>query len=310
MEQKLVSIVLPTYNGEKFIRESIESILNQTYKNFELIIVNDCSCDNTLSILQEYEKKDSRIKIITNEINLKLPASLNKGFEMASGDYYTWTSDDNLYKINALEYMVNYLNENANIDLISCCMDIIDEEGNFLTSYNLSLPNRNILQLTKRCNIGACFLYRKQIALKTGKYSTEMFCAEDYDYWCRIALKGNIAYSDENLYLYRCNSYSLTASKQETIMEKTLLIRLKYTLPILNKLEINNLKKVWILCSYYRETDELKWLKISLPINISITFLLGIFYFLCNFIFHKSKSEDNKFFKILGFKFVIKRKNL
>ena len=105
---KLVSIVLPTYNGGKYIRDSIESILNQTYTKWELIIVNDCSIDNTYEIINEYAKKDCRIKIINNPINYKLPRSLNIGFENTDGEYYPWTSDDNIFKRNALKKMVEY----------------------------------------------------------------------------------------------------------------------------------------------------------------------------------------------------------
>ncbi|MCV3482379.1 glycosyltransferase family 2 protein [Campylobacter sp. CNRCH_2014_0184h] len=81
---KLVSVIMPTFNGASsgFLAQSIESVLNQTYKNLEFIIVNDCSTDNTLEILQEYAKKDHRIQIINNQKNQKLPQSLNIGFTM------------------------------------------------------------------------------------------------------------------------------------------------------------------------------------------------------------------------------------
>ena len=90
----LISIVLPVYNGEQYIDKAVESIIGQTYKNWELILVNDCSTDHTLEILEEYAGKDVRIRIINNTHNLKLPASLNVGFENAKGRYLTWTSDD------------------------------------------------------------------------------------------------------------------------------------------------------------------------------------------------------------------------
>ena len=102
-----VSIVLPTYNGSAFITEAIDSILNQTFSDFELIIVNDCSTDNTFQLCKDYAQKDKRIKLISNSTNLKLPASLNVGFSYATGEYFTWTSDDNYYKDNAIEKMVN-----------------------------------------------------------------------------------------------------------------------------------------------------------------------------------------------------------
>ena len=97
------SIVLPTYNGEEFLSNSIESVINQTFQDWELIIVNDCSTDNSLSIAEEYFKKDNRIRIINNAENKKLPESLNIGFREAKGDYFTWTSDDNEYYPNAIE---------------------------------------------------------------------------------------------------------------------------------------------------------------------------------------------------------------
>ena len=101
-----VSIVLPTYNGEEYIRQSIDSIRNQTFEDWELIIVNDYSTDGTSLIIREYEKKDSRIIVIENSENKKLPASLNIGFRSATGKYFTWTSDDNRYLPNALQCMV------------------------------------------------------------------------------------------------------------------------------------------------------------------------------------------------------------
>src|SRR4051794_21032964 len=101
----LVSIVLPTYNRAHLLKRSIETCLNQTLIDIELIVVNDCSTDNTKEIVEAYKAKDARICLITNEKNLRLPASLNKGFENAKGKYFTWTSDDNLYAPNALEVL-------------------------------------------------------------------------------------------------------------------------------------------------------------------------------------------------------------
>ena len=85
------------YNGEQYLTQAIGSCLQQTYKNIELIIVNDCSTDATLSIAKSFADNDSRVKVITNEINKRLPASLNIGHNIAKGEFLTWTSDDNLY---------------------------------------------------------------------------------------------------------------------------------------------------------------------------------------------------------------------
>ena len=114
-----VSIVFPSFNGSLFIKDSIQSILAQTFEDFELIIVNDCSTDNTLEICTEFAKQDKRVRVISNPHNLKLPASLNVGFSKSKGDYLTWTSDDNVYKPNAIEKMVLALDSNPKVDLVS-----------------------------------------------------------------------------------------------------------------------------------------------------------------------------------------------
>jgi glycosyltransferase involved in cell wall biosynthesis len=121
----MISVIMPVYNGEKYLRQSIESVIQQTYKDWELIIVNDCSIDNSRNIMQSYADTDSRIRIVDNGSNLKLPMSLNAGFRQAKGKYLTWTSDDNLYKPNALEELSRYLDYNSEIGLVYSDMDFV-----------------------------------------------------------------------------------------------------------------------------------------------------------------------------------------
>ena len=212
---KKVSIVLPTFNGSRFIKESIESVLSQTYTNLELIIVNDSSTDNTYDICRNYLLKDSRIKLISNKTNLKLPASLNKGFSIATGEYLTWTSDDNMYKKNAIEVMVNYLEKNIETDMVSCNADYIDEEENIIGTSKESLTWRKTFAMAFLGNITACFLYRKRVLDSVGTYNIKTFLVEDYDYWCRIAINGKIDYIDDSLYYYRFHENSLTTNNSK-----------------------------------------------------------------------------------------------
>ena len=125
-EKRLVSVVLPVYNGEDMLARSIESVLGQTYKNLELIIVNDCSTDNTAKIIEKYSSLDPRIKVVNNSVNLKLPRSLNAGFDNASGYYYTWTSHDNMYKDNAISVMVETLEAKPEFDMVYADSSAID----------------------------------------------------------------------------------------------------------------------------------------------------------------------------------------
>lgn len=284
-----ISVILPSYNGEKYIAQSILSIINQTEYDWELIIVNDCSTDNTLKICEMFAKKDNRIKVISNKTNKKLPASLNIGFAYARGKYLTWTSDDNYYKPNAFEKLAKYLDKYSDVDLISMNFDLIDENDKFLYSFDQQ-------RKYKRCepalicgnNVGAAFMYRKSIADKVGEYDTNTFCAEDYDYWCRIALAGKIDYALDNIYVYRFQPNSLTATKQTQILEKTKYIQRKYAPAFFEKF---NFTQSDITKFYTNILHEHRYLKKQTQFIIR---------FLCCFIFWSPKLRRHVRDKILA----------
>lgn len=215
--KKLVSVIMPVFNGERYLRYSIDSILSQTYKNLELIIVNDCSTDGSLDIMKDYEKKDERVRVFCNERNLKLPATLNVGFSHAKGDYFTWTSDDNMYKENALEVLVNELESNKESVMAYASCETVDDNGKVVGRAYSSEPRNLILGDV----FGACFLYTAEVAKKTGPYDTDLFLAEDYDYWIRIYRNGNIRYINEDLYFYRLHEASLSETRKADIDEQT-----------------------------------------------------------------------------------------
>lgn len=207
---KKVSIILPVYNGAKCVSNSIDSVLAQTYENFELVVVNDCSTDNTLDILNEYAKKDSRVKVFTNEENKKLPRTLNAGFEKATGEYLTWTSDDNMYRPEAIAEMVQFLDENPEVGLVYCDMTVRNELGDDIKEeVKVAAPVKD-LRLRSIC--GACFMYRSEVAAKAGEYDPDLFLAEDYEYWIRISKIATIAPLHKDLYIYRLQGQSLTGS--------------------------------------------------------------------------------------------------
>lgn len=207
---KKVSIILPVYNGAECVSNSIDSVLAQTYENFELVVVNDCSTDNTLDILNEYAKKDSRVKVFTNEENKKLPRTLNAGFEKATGDYLTWTSDDNMYRPEAIAQMVQFLDENPEVGLVYCDMTVRNELGDEVKEdVKVAAP---VKDLRFRSICGACFMYRSEVAAKAGEYNPDLFLAEDYEYWIRISKVAAMAPLHKDLYIYRLQGQSLTGS--------------------------------------------------------------------------------------------------
>ncbi len=264
---KLVSIVLPTYNGERWISQSIESILNQSYKNIEIIIVDDCSKDRTLHICEEYAKKDKRIKIIHNEVNQKLPRSLNIGFEQAHGDYYTWTSDDNWYELNAIEQMVDYLELHSNDAMVVANYDQVKNNRHIIIN-----PNPTPENMINQNSVGACFLYRATVAKLVGKYNENRFLVEDYDYWLRINLIGNIGKLEKVLYHYLLHSNSLTCTRAKEIRIATFSL-IKEMLPLyLEKFNNISYKKIQKKINLYeflynKDSEKFNLIKRDFPIR-------------------------------------------
>ena len=241
----VVSIVMPVYNGEKYLRQSIASVLNQTFQDWNLIIVDDCSTDSSLEIMNEYVKADDRIQVIHNEVNSKIPASLNNGFEKAAGRYYTWTSDDNIYEQDAIEKMVKYLDEHPDTGLVYSNMRFIDGEGRETGIYESDPEDI----FSNNC-VGACFMYRADIAKKAGKYSAEWFLVEDYEYWLRIRNISMIGHIDELLYKYRRHEKSLSETRMIQVREKLYDLRLNMIQRMNNKIscriKTELFKEMWL----------------------------------------------------------------
>lgn len=241
-----VSIVLPVYNGEKFLSKALDSIINQTYVDWELIVVNDCSQDGTLAIIKEYMQKDNRVFLVNNEENMKLPQSLNIGFRWAKGMYLTWTSDDNIFMADALEKMVTYLDTHSE-KMVCAGMYTIDEDGNRISEWDKYSNDKMYYQNV----VGACFMYCKEVVDQIGEYDTTMFLVEDYEYWLRILDEyGEIGYLEENIYLYRIHEGSLTAKREKEIQTQLKRLRKKYIASIIKYFSKNgmyhNLVRIYI----------------------------------------------------------------
>jgi len=202
----LVSTVLPTYNGSRFLEQAIRSCLDQSYSHFELIIVDDASIDGSPEIIAQYEAMDSRIRSVRHASNLGLPAALNSGFAMARGEVLTWTSDDNLYRPNALSVLVGFIKANPEVDIVYTGFSFIDEEGRVVGRHSV-MPSE---ELPYHNSVGACFLYRRRVYEKLGGYDTDASLVEDYDFWLRAF--GSFAFRalTEDLYFYRIHTGSLS----------------------------------------------------------------------------------------------------
>lgn len=223
--KNLVSIVLPIYNGEKYMRESIESVINQTYTNWELLILDDCSVDNTAKIAREYVSRDQRIKYFKNDKNLKLPRNLNKGFSLSNGEYLTWTSDDNKFRSTAIEKMINTLKVEGTEFVFASCR-IIDGDGREIEYIMVNESSRK--RIVGNNPVGACFMYTRKVYETIGDYNPDLVLVEDFDYWQRICAKFSFSIIEDILYDYRWHDGALTSTMNQVRfcenLEKTLLV--------------------------------------------------------------------------------------
>lgn len=218
-----VSIVLPVYNGAQYLRQSIESCLEQTHKNLELVVVDDGSTDETPLIVAEYVKHDSRIIPIRNERNLGLPGALNVGFTHTTGKLLTWTSHDNYYVPQAIETLVRYLCTWRDVDLVYSAYRIINAEGDVAPNVNYLPPP---WELPYHNTVGAYFLYRRAVYDQVGEYRENIECAEDYDYWVRVYKAGfKMMRLHVPLYYYRHHPRSLTSKQASRVIELTRRVR-------------------------------------------------------------------------------------
>lgn len=208
----LISIILPVYNGEKYMRKSIESCLAQTWKNWELLIVDDGSTDQSAEIAKFYVQQDSRIRYYKNRKNMKLPRTLNHGFYHAKGEYLTWTSDDNYYDPEALERMANALMQ-EHCDFVFAGCRIIDDEERQLSTIVAPEDYKNAIW--DYDFVGACFLYTRKVYETIGGYDPNLFLGEDYDYWMRIFASFEVTCIRDLLYSYRRHGRSLSATHLE-----------------------------------------------------------------------------------------------
>ena len=201
-----VTVVLPVHNGAAFLDVAISSILGQTFRDFELICVDDGSTDDTPAILRRHALADRRVRIITNSPNKGLPGALNTGFAAARGALHTWTSDDNIARPDMLARLVAALDAAPDASIAYADFSVIDAEGRVIGFQKMG-PASDIL-LGNR--IGAAFLYKAEVTRALGGYDEALFGVEDYDFWLRAARRFNFVKLDEDLYLYRRHEASLT----------------------------------------------------------------------------------------------------
>ncbi len=208
-----VSILMPCYNSAAFLHKAIDSILNQTYRNFEFIIIDDGSNDQTPFIIENYAQQDSRIKYYRNEVNRKLIYTLNRGVQLAGGEYILRMDADDISHPERLEKQLNFMLENPETDICSagyCYINLSDEE------VQLSFPKTT---LSKALHFQSFFstplshavILAKTEVLKNNLYDPDFIHSEDFELFSRLLSAGyNLRNLKEILYYVRINPQSVS----------------------------------------------------------------------------------------------------
>ena len=230
-----VSICIPTYNGEKYIKETLNSVINQTYTNYEVIIVDDCSKDNTINIIEneykEYgfkiiknEYKEYGFKIIKNKENKGMINNWNRCFEYAKGDYILFLFQDDILEKNCIEEKVNML-DNSDAVFVYSATSVINEKGEkkLTRKYN----NKNVIlngnkMLKKSFLFGknifgepSNIMYRRSVCDVENKFCTKLIYTPDIEYSLRMCKHGKIGYINKDLTSFRISKKSMTSAVQK-----------------------------------------------------------------------------------------------
>lgn len=224
--KKKVSIVIPTYNRSDLVCRTIESCLNQTYQNIEVIVVNDGS-KNDLSTYNKIDKYflDKRF-IYIEKTNTGLPETLNSGFRVATGEYFTWIADDNIFEKNAIELMVEEIINHKEPVFIYTDMKVHYIEQNELKRLNL----KRTCSLNIDNVIGACFLFSKEIFERIGGYDQNFKYAEDYEYCVRVSEQFKMVHLEYAPYIYSLHEEAISYKYKNDVIKVVDKIHIKYNL--------------------------------------------------------------------------------
>ena len=209
-----ISVILPVFNGEAYLRESIDSILNQSFTDFELLIINDGSTDHSQEIINSYQ--DSRIELIHNPINLGLVGALNVGIDKARGTYLARQDQDDISEPNRLQLQFATM-EQGHIDLCGTRWSTMQSDGKIISDAQIPFSKDSILAClaTTVPFAHGSVMMRKSFMSEHHLQYDKTYLAEDYSLWIRFAQAGaRFTNLDQSLYRYRMHPQSLSSTKK------------------------------------------------------------------------------------------------
>jgi glycosyltransferase involved in cell wall biosynthesis len=185
----LVSILIPVFNVERYVAQALESIARQTYRNLQVLVVDDCSTDGTRDIVEQFCQRDERFQLIRNPSNLRIVKALNRALEQAKGAFIARCDGDDIMEPDRIEQQLNYLERHPEVDLVGCSLKFIDETNQPITSY--AFPSGT--ELTRRLlrystAVSHIWLARRAVYDQAGPYRIPT--VEDYDFLLRADIAG------------------------------------------------------------------------------------------------------------------------
>jgi len=214
-QNQIVSVLMPVYNAERYVAQSIESILVQTFADFEFIITDDGSTDGSLKILEAYAAKDKRIRL-TSRRNKGLTPTMNEMLRQARGELIAIIENDDLALPERLARQVEFLQSQPDFVCVGGAQELIDEKGRLLTRLELPLHNDRIQQLALAGHGSICHpgsMIRRSALMKIGGYDETMRLAHDLDLWLRLGEVGSLANLKDVVVKYRLHKSSLSEQK-------------------------------------------------------------------------------------------------
>jgi len=237
MASPLVSVVMAVHNGEQFICEAIDSILEQTFKDFEFIVIDDGSTDSTSSILAKYQIRDTRIRVKRFDQNQGLTTCLNTGIQLACGKYIARMDADDISLPNRLAEQVKYLNEHQEIVALGTAFTFIDEAGSRLKDHVFSgIPEVlkwNLLFSNPISHPTA--MMRHSMIKNLHGYNPDIIRAQDYDLWWRVSLIGDLGNLQDIHLLLRIHETQITNKYKKQQLDSARSIKKKYLNIILGR---------------------------------------------------------------------------
>ncbi len=228
----LISVIMPVYNGEQFLRETIDSVLNQTYRNFEFIIVNDGSIDSTQQIIGSYS--DERIVVLGLTSNQGVCNARNAGIDISRGHYIAFCDADDLYEPDRLQIQLEFLIGHPAVDVCGSYFIVFENGREILIKHPLTDQEIKEHFFTGNC-IGQPSVMGKSVVFKTFWYNTELQASEDYDLWTRMAT-GGVIFANVPLPLvkYRLHPGQASKTKSRLLHITSKIVCTNYTLDYLN----------------------------------------------------------------------------